>query len=132
MAERGSALPSVLLLMVGSLLAIGLAVEVGRWATVTRAVAFAADVGAEAGAAMLDEEAVRAGELALAPTQASDTAITAALEARPAASRRAAADAATVRVCVTVSQTFEPRLLRFAGVGPAEIEATSCAVPGRG
>lgn len=131
MGDRGTVLPVLALVMVGGALAVALAVEVGRCGAAWREASYAADAGAEAGAATLDPEAVYGGRLRLEPAGAEEAAAAAALAVRPRVGRRATATATTTRVCVTVTQPFPPGLLTpFVHGRPIAVSA--CASPGRG
>ena len=124
-------MPILALLLLGGALAVALAVEVGRCGAAWREASFAADAGAEAGAAAIDPAAAYRGELLLDPSPAEREAVTAALAARPRAGRVAVANADTTRVCVTVSQPFPPGLLGSVAVERL-ITASACASPGQG
>ena len=131
MSDRGTVLPVLALLMVGGAMAVALTVELGRCGAAWREASFAADAGAEAGAATLDAEAVYSGRIRLDPQAAEDTAEAAALAVRPRVGRRAEAEATTTRVCVTVTQPFPPGLLTpFVHGRPIAVSA--CATPERG
>ena len=131
MSDRGTVLPILALVMVGGALAVALAVELGRCGAAWREASFAADAGAEAGAAMLDPAAAYAGRIRLDPAAAEETAAAAALAVRPRTGRRAEAEATPTRVCVTVRQPFPPGLLApFVHGRPIAVAA--CASPGRG
>ncbi len=132
MDERGSAVPAVVVVLLGGLLALGLALDLGLWSATLREAAFAADAGAEAGAAMLEAAAGYGGELVLDVPLAEQTAVAAALAARPRAGRSASARADAAQVCVAVGQPFSPTLLRLAGVGATQVTAQACATPGQG
>lgn len=124
-------LPVIALLLVGGALAVGLAVDLGRCGAAWREVSFAADAGAEAGAAQIDAAAAYRGELLLDPPAARAAGVAGALAARPRAGRSAAAEAEPGRVCVTVRQPFPAGLL--AAVLPARlITASACASPVQG
>jgi hypothetical protein len=130
-SDRGTVLPVIALVMVGGALAVALTVEVGRCGAAWREAAFAADAGAEAGAAILDPAAAYAGRIRLDPAAAREAAEAAALEVRPRVGRRAEAAATTTRVCVRVTQPFPPGLLApFVHGRPIAVSA--CATPERG
>jgi len=131
-SERGSALPLLAVLVLGGMIVAGLAIDLGRWGVTWREAAFAADTGAEAGAAMIDTEAAYRDDLQLDAGRARVVAIDAALGARPRPGRTATATADVTAVCVTVRQQFRPTILRAAGVGPGVIAVEACAVPGIG
>ena len=130
--ESGSALPMVVGLAFAAFLTLLLAVEVGRWGATVREAAFAADAGAAAGAAMIDEAAAYRGSIQLDVLPAISVATSAANAARPRAERTATAVATTDEVCVTVTQPFVSRLLSFLGAEEATITSTACASPARG
>ena len=131
MGERGTVLPVLALLLAGGALAVALCVEVGRCGAAWREASFAADTGAEAGAAALDRRAAYAGVLRLDPDLARAAAEEAALAARPRPERRVSATAGPGRVCVTVHQPFPAGLLAPVVRGRV-ITATACASPARG
>lgn len=131
MRSRGSTLPIVALLLFGGALTVALAVEVGRAGAAWREASFAADCGAEAGAATLDPAEAYRGRLLLDPAPAEEAAVAAALATRPRVGRTAAAQADTGQVCVTVRQPFPPGLLAAVIAGRV-ITAAACAVPGQG
>jgi expansin (peptidoglycan-binding protein) len=125
-------LPALALLIFTGLVMVALAAGLGAWSATWREAAFAADAGATAGAAMLDEAAAYSGILALDPARAEAVAVGAALQARPRPERSARGTADPARVCVTVSQPFDTGPLRSVGIGPVEVTATACASPARG
>jgi hypothetical protein len=131
MTDRGTMLPVLALVMVGGALAVALSVELGRCGASWREASFAADAGAEAGAAVLSPDAAYSGLLRLDPAAAEQAAAAAALEARPRQGRRAQAAATPTRVCVTVTQPFPPGLLAPFVAGRS-ISASACANPHRG
>jgi len=131
LSDRGTVLPILALLLVGGALAVTLTVEVGRIGAAWREASFAADAGAEAGAAVIDRDAAYRGELLLDPAPAEESAIAAALAARSRDGRTASADADTTRICVTVSQPFPSGLLGSVAGGRL-ITASACASPGQG
>ena len=89
-SDRGTVLPVLALLMVGGALAVALTVELGRCGAAWREASFAADAGAEAGAAHLDPGAVYSGRIRLDPAAAEEhRRATAALAVRPRVGRRA-------------------------------------------
>ena len=131
MSDRGTVLPVLALIMVGGALAVALTVELGRYGAAWREASFAADAGAEAGAATLDPQAAYSGLLRLDPEGAASAAEVAALATRPRAGRRASAQATDTRVCVTVTQPFPPGLLA-PFVGGRHIAVSACAAPAQG
>ena len=131
MSDRGTVLPILALLLLGGALAVILSVEVGRCGAAWREASFAADAGAEAGAAAIDPAEAYGGRLLLDPARAQEAAVAAALAARPRSGRTAAAEADPTRVCVAVRQPFPPGLLASMAGGRA-IAAAACASPGQG
>ncbi len=125
-------MPAVLAVVLGGFLVLGLALDLGRWAFVQREAVFAADAGAQAGAAIIDQEAAYAGSTRIDAAAAHSVAVQAALEARPRAGRSASASVQPAEVCVTVLQPFSTTVLRAAGVGGGEIQASACARPAQG
>jgi hypothetical protein len=131
LSDKGTVLPILALLMVGGALAVALVLEVGRCGAAWREASFAADAGAEAGAAAIDPAEAYRGALLLDPALAEQEAVAAALAARPRAGRAAAAEADPTRVCVTVRQPFPSGLLGSVA-GGRQITASACASPGQG
>ena len=132
MDERGSALPMVMVLIFAGALIMGLALDLGRWASTWREAAFAADAGATAGAATMDVGDAYRGRLRIDTAAAVPAAEQAAIRARPRAGRGVSVDARRGRVCVTVRQPFQPSLLRIAGIGDRTVRVQACAAPAQG
>ena len=132
MDDRGSALPALAVIVFGGLIALGLAADLGRWGATWREAAFAADAGAEAGAAMIDEAAAYRGDLLLDVPAATEMAADAARSARNRAGRKFEVEATPTQVCVTVTQPFRPGLLKAVGVKKTTVKATACAQPAKG
>ena len=132
MSDRGSAMPMLAVLVFGGVLVLGLALDLGRWASTWREAAFAADTGAAAGAAMIDAASAYRGRLELDAAAAHATALDAAASARARTGRSASAAVDPFRICVTVRQPFAPTLLRAVGVGERTVTATACASPAQG
>lgn len=131
-SQRGSMALYVAALLFIGLGVVALAVDVGLWSATYREAAFAADAGAEAGAAMLDIEAAYWGAVQLDVQEAEEAAVAGAIAARPRTGRVATAESTSDRVCVTVSQTFTPVLLQALNVAPAQATVSACAEPRRG
>jgi len=131
-AERGSVLPVLAVLLVAAVAAVALAADLGRFAATVREATFAAEAGAEAGAAVIDPEAAYRGRLRLDPDPARAAARDAALLARPRPGRSVSVFGDATSVCVTVRDPFRPGLLLVFGVRGTTVEAYSCAVPVRG
>lgn len=111
---------------------LGLALDVALFAATYREAAFAADAGAEAGAARIATAAAYDGLTRLDRSAAVSAAESSALDARPRPGRSATAHIEGPSVCVTVTNRYEPRLASVFGVGSEGITATACATPGRG
>ncbi len=124
-------LPFMAALIFVGLMVTGLAIDAALLAATYREVAFAADVGAEAGAAELIRDGYGDRPL-LDPNLARRTAIVAALDARPRAGRIAVASANDRIVCVTVTDRYDPHFLLGLGIAPETISVEACAEPHRG
>ena len=131
MNEHGSMLPFMAALIFVALVVIGLALDVALLGATYREAAFAADIGAEAGAGELAFDSY-GNEVLLDPARAQATAIDAALAARPRVERTAVATVDQTTVCVTVTDRYRPRILSAIGVGPEVITVDACAEPRRG
>ena len=132
MSERGSMVPLVGALAFTGLVIIALAADTALLAATYREVAFAADVGAEAGAAILDHDAAYDGSILLYHQAARETAARAALNARDRPARTVFASATDDRICVDVTQPHGTRFLGAIGVAPVTITVTACAEPRAG
>ena len=132
MDERGTVAPFLIILLAAGVAALGLAVDLGRFAAQSREAAHAADAGAEAGAAVLDVDAAYAGRLGVDPGPAAALAAEAARRFRPRQGRSIDVDADRQRVCVTVRQQVSTGLLRVFGVAAWTVTARGCAVPASG
>lgn len=130
--DRGSMLPMVGGLIFAALIVLGLAADVAVYAATYRDAAFAADAGAEAGAAMLAPAASYEGDLTLAPDTAVDVAVAAARAARPRPGRNVSAVPEPGRICVTITQSHVTRYVQALGIGPTAIVVTGCAEPRQG
>jgi hypothetical protein len=125
-------LPALAVLVLGATLGLGLAYDLGRWASTWREAAFAADAGAEAGAPALDRGVAYGNTLHLEPRLAEVIAFEAAQTARPRPNRSVVSTADLTEVCVTVVQPFRPSLLRALGIGELSVQAEACAEPIQG
>ena len=125
-------LPLLAALIFTGLVVVGLALDVGLYAATYRETAFAADVGAEAGAAMIDPGAAYAGRLELDPDAAAATAVEAAASARPRFGRTTAVAVDRRSICVVVTQPYTPKILGAFGVGSGEVSVRACAEPRQG
>jgi hypothetical protein len=118
-------------LLLGGALLVGVAIELGRQGAAWREAAFAADAGAEAGAAAIDPAAAYQGSIRLNPEAARETARAAALAARPRPGREATADADQFRVCVTVRQPMPAGMVSSIAQDRV-ISVSACAAPRQG
>ena len=132
MNERGSMLPYLGALFFVGFVLLGLALDTALLAATYREAAFAADAGAEAGAAQLDAGAAYGGEMALDRATAVAAAETASLSARSRAGRTASAWADGTEVCVSVVDHYEPRILGVIGIGRQGVTVRACAAPRQG
>ena len=132
MSERGSIVPWLAALFFVGFVVLGLALDVALFAATYREAAFAADAGAEAGAARIDPRSVYEGVTTPDRTAAVRAAETGALDARPRPARRATARINGSAVCVTVVDRYEPRLAALLGLATESVSATACATPAKG
>lgn len=126
--ERGSTLPMAAALVAIGIIVLVLALDVTLYAAAVREAAFAADAGAEAGAARIDRDARYAGVLVLDEASSIDAARSAARAARPRDGRAVAARVESGVLCVEVTQPFQGRLVTVA----ATITTRACAAPSEG
>lgn len=115
-------------LLFGSVLMLGLAVDLARVAAAWREAAHLATTAAEVGAGHIDAAAARDGSIVV--DVAAGSAAAAAVASRPGSDRRVAAS--PDRVCVTVMVPVPPTLLAVIGAMPATVTAHACAEPRRG
>lgn len=132
MNERGSMLPYLGALVFVGLVVLGLALDVTLLAAVYREASFAADVGAEAGAARLDTASAYGGVTQLDRRSAIRSARSAAAEARPRENRTAAASVDGTVVCVVVTDSYQPKILGGIGIGVRTVSVRACAEPRKG
>jgi len=132
MNERGSMLPYVGALFFVGFVLLGLALDTALLAATYREAAFAADAGAEAGAAQLEAGSAYGGEMVLDPDAAIAAAETAALSARLRVGRTASAATDGVDVCVVVVDQYEPRILGAIGIVGKGVTVRACAAPRQG
>lgn len=132
MNERGSMLPYLGALFFIGFVVLGLALDTSLLAATYREAAFAADVGAEAGAAHLEVASAYEGTTRLDRGPAIAAAETASLAARSRSGRTAAATTDGTTICVSVTDRFEPRILGSIGVGTQGITVNACASPRQG
>lgn len=132
MNERGSMLPYLGALFFVCFVLLGLALDTALLAATYREAAFAADAGAEAGAAQVEVGAAYGGEMVLDQDAAIAAAETASLAARLRVGRTVTATSDGVDVCVVVVDQYEPRILGAIGIGSQEVKVRACAAPRQG
>ena len=132
MNDRGTVLPALALLLIGGLMMIGVGIDLGRLGATYREVAYVADAGADAGAAMINHQDARVGVLALDPSAAELTAVDTALAVRSRDGRIVVATSTREEVCVEVQQVFRPGIMRAVGATESLVTVRSCAQPAQG
>jgi hypothetical protein len=130
--ERGSMLSYLGGLFFIGFIVLGLALDTSLFAATYREAAFAADAGAEAGAAHLEVASAYHGATILDRGPAVAAAEAASLAARSRSGRTAAATTDGTTICVSVSDRFEPRILGSVGIGSEGITVRACATPRQG
>lgn len=111
---------------------LGLALDTALLAATYREAAFAADAGAEAGAAQLESGAAYGGEVVLDRATAVAAAEAASLSARSRVGRTASAATDGTAVCVVVVDHYEPRILGAIGIAKHGVTVKACAAPRQG
>jgi Flp pilus assembly protein TadG len=124
--ERGAVLVGGLLLALALLLVIGAAVDVGRAFIERRVLVSLADEAALSGSQELDLEALHAGQLALDPARAQETAL-GVLAGEPELEARASASPGAVSVAV--QRGIPTLLLRLVGLPSLTLKAQATAEP---
>jgi hypothetical protein len=132
MNQQGSMLPYLGALFLIGFVVLGLALDTSLLAATYREAAFAADAGAEAGAAHLEAASAYAGTTQLDPGPAVAAAESASLDARSRSDRTAVASTDGATICVSVTDRFEPRMLGNIGIGTQGITVRACASPRKG
>jgi hypothetical protein len=126
--DRGSVPLTLAVLLFGSVIMLGLAVDLARVAAAWRQASHTASAAAEAGAGWIDESAARLDTLALDTGRAHD----AALAVAAAQHRSAEVNATSARVCVRVTVPVPVSILRVVGAGATSVTASACAEPAQG
>ncbi len=126
--DRGAVHLTLVALLFGGVLMMGLAVDVARLGATWREVTHVAATAAEAGAGWIDRGSARDGEIRLARNKAE----TAAREVLADWGHPGEVDATVSRVCVVVTLEVRPTLLTIVGAGPKRVTGTACAEPRRG
>jgi hypothetical protein len=127
-ADRGAAHLTLVALLFGGTLMMGLAVDVARLGATWREATHLAATAAEAGAGWIDRSAARDGEIRLNRGEAEGAARTVLDEANQGGE----IDATRRRVCVVVRMEVHPTLLTIVGAGPQTVTGRACAEPRRG
>ena len=127
-ADRGAAHLTVVALLFGGVLMLGLAVDIARFGAAWREASHVAATAAETGAGWINRRAARDGDLRIAPAQA-ETAARAFVEA---SGHPGAIDATPAQVCVVVHIDVHPTLLTIVGARTKTVAAQACAEPRRG
>ncbi|MDJ0791407.1 MAG: hypothetical protein QNJ71_05885 [Acidimicrobiia bacterium] len=122
-SERGSMLPLLGGLMFVTFVVLAVAVDVARLHTAHVELGLAADVAAEAGAAMIDELAAHRGDILLDEARATDAASAAA--GAGLAVSESTVDGGTI--CVTLTGEHRTTALTFVGIGVVSVSGRSCA-----
>ena len=122
-SERGSMLPLLGGLVFVTIVVLAIAVDIARLHAAHVELGLAADVAAEAGAAMIDEAAAHRGELVLDARRATDAALTAA--GADLAVSDSTVDGGTI--CVTLTGEHRTTALTFIGIGAVPVSGRSCA-----
>lgn len=125
--ERGAAHLTLMSLLFGGVLMLGLAVDMIRFGAAWREAVHLAATAAEAGAGWVDQSAAYRGELVLDPGLADAAARLVAGGPGHGVSTTIAGN----RICVEVGVPVHPTLLAMVGAGPKTATASSCAEPRR-
>lgn len=128
MGERGAAHLTLVALLFGGMLMLGLAVDITRIGTAWREASHVATTAAEAGAGWIDEEAARADTIRIDATRARAAARAVAVGEGRLVNVTITAD----QVCVRVRIPVQPTLLALVGAAPKTVAALSCAEPRQG
>jgi hypothetical protein len=119
---------TLLALGLASMLMLGLALDMARFAAAWMEASHLAATAAEAGAGWIDEDAARDDRLVV-DLQRSPTA---ALAVSEGGGRTVEVTATPDRVCVVVSVVVRPTILGTLGAASKEARASSCAEPRKG
>lgn len=125
--ERGAAHLTLVALLFGGVLMLGLAVDMIRFGATWRESAHLAATAAEAGAGWIDEAAAYSGEVLIDR----DRADAAAHLVAGGPGHRVRTEFVGNRICVEVSIGVRPTLLAMIGAASKSATATSCAEPRR-
>ncbi len=124
--DAGSTTPAVVVILIGAVLTVSLAIEIGRFSIAARQAAYVADLSAEAAATALDQESLADGDLILDRRDATRFAESMSDDLVAVENRSLTVSVTSSEVCVDVVQTYRPSLLPLPGVA---INASACASP---
>lgn len=125
MSERGAVHLTLVALLFGGTLMLGLAVDMARFGAVWREASHLAATAAEAGAGWIDETDAYDGRVTIDVDRADEAARTVA----GGPGHWVTTEITTVRICVEVSIRVRPSLLALVGAQDQRATATSCAEP---
>jgi len=125
--DRGAVHLTLVALLFGGTLMLGLAVDMARFGAAWREADHLAATAAEAGAGWMDPGSAYEGIITLA----ADSAAAAAHAVAGGYGHRVRTSTTTNRICVEVSLRVRPTLLAMVGAGPKWATATACAEPRR-
>ena len=127
MGERGAIHLTIVALLFGGTLMLGLTVDMARFGAAWREASHLASTAAEAGAGWIDPVAAYEGTVVLAMGPADE----AARAVARGPGHRIRTETTASRICVEVSIRVRPTLLALVGAGPQRATATACAEPRR-
>jgi hypothetical protein len=127
MNDNGAAHLTIVALLFGGMLMLGVAVDISRFGASWREASHLAATAAEAGAGWIDEEAAYDGEILVHRGRARSAARTVA----SGPGHQVVTDITEERVCVSVSIQVRPTLLSIVGASSKWATARSCAEPRR-
>ena len=127
MSDRGAVHLTLVALLFGGTLMLGLTVDMARFGAAWREASHLAATAAEAGAGWIDEAKAYDGQIAIDARRADEAAR--AVAGSPG--HRVWTEITNVRICVEVSIRVRPTLLALVGAQDQRATATSCAEPRR-
>lgn len=127
MKDRGAVHLTVVALLFGGTLMLGLAIDIARFGASWRDASHLAATAAEAGAGWIDVTRAYGGEIVLDPVAARNAAHIVA----DASEHQVLTEVTADRICVSVSIRVRPSLLVLVGATSKWATAHSCAEPRR-
>lgn len=127
MNDRGAVHLTLVALLFGGTLMLGLAADMARFGASWREASHLAATAAEAGAGWISEDAAYEGMIVIDPARARDAAR--AVASSPG--QTVVMEITDQRICVSVSIRVRPTLLALAGASDQWASANSCAEPRR-